>query len=252
MEIDTGVDANQPIIQQHLDQSDKEANPHSYIDEHGHGTHIAGIILKDVCPQVKFYSCNYYEKDNKQPIVKTNQCYERAIKLGINIINYSSSGTDPSLVEFDTIKKLVENRIIFITAAGNHRKPIIKLKKSAIGYLITNRNCDIWAYRASHIKQCLANDKEEEASIWDTEALLTDEFPAGYDIPGTIAVGNVCDEFHSYQGNSCTSSNYGPAIVYEVGDKVESILPNDYIGTMSGTSQAAAVHTNKLLKALCQ
>lgn len=68
-------------------------------------------------------------------------------------------------------------------------------------------------------------------------------YPACYD-KRLIVVGNL-----TKAGLRSPSSNYGSIVkVWEVGTDVESNLPNGNIGVMTGTSQATAVHTGKLLK----
>lgn len=69
-------------------------------------------------------------------------------------------------------------------------------------------------------------------------------FPGSYDLPNVINVGAL-DIFGKRRG----SSNYGPKVkAWEKGEAIQSTLPGGYVGYMSGTSQATAVHTGKLIK----
>lgn len=70
-------------------------------------------------------------------------------------------------------------------------------------------------------------------------------FPACYN-NGLIIVGNL-----TQQKTRAISSNYGDIVNrWEVGSDVESNLPNGKVGKMTGTSQATAVATGKILSNL--
>jgi hypothetical protein len=61
-------------------------------------------------------------------------------------------------------------------------------------------------------------------------------------------VGNIVDE---KSRQIASSSNYGKSInSWEVGVSILSILPGNTLGFMSGTSQATAIKTGKLIKSL--
>jgi subtilisin family serine protease len=63
-------------------------------------------------------------------------------------------------------------------------------------------------------------------------------YPASYNLPNLIAVGS-----------DSPSSNHGSRVTaIERGDSVMSYTPNGGFGVMSGTSQAAAIHTGKLVR----
>lgn len=78
---------------------------------------------------------------------------------------------------------------------------------------------------------------------------LNDEifyYPASYGLPNMDIVGNMTEN-----GERNKSSNYGPAVKYwEIGTAIYSTLPGGKYGLMTGTSQAAAVRTGKLIKKL--
>lgn len=70
-------------------------------------------------------------------------------------------------------------------------------------------------------------------------------FPACYDLP-LIVVGNLRATINFERS---PSSNYGKRVnVWEVGTDVLSSLPHGHMGYMSGTSQAAAVATGKMIR----
>lgn len=89
-------------------------------DNHGHGTHVAGII-KAVCPKVKIMVLKYFD-----PIAKTGdnlkntiKAIQFAVKMGAKIINYSGGGLEPNEEEFSAIKQARDKGVLFIAAAGN-------------------------------------------------------------------------------------------------------------------------------------
>lgn len=195
LEIDTGVDLSHPEIRGHVNIANWKDNP-NYEDFHGHGTHVAGIILKDVCDEVELTSCKYYDLTNKAANDDT-ACFREALKTHYDVINFSSGGQGFNQKEYDVLK-LIKSTIV--VAAGND-----------------GRNLSTWNY-----------------------------YPASYRLPNIVVVGNL-------EGKVINeSSNYGlPGMVFEQGTRIYSYFPGGRYGIMTGTSQASALHTNKLLKALC-
>jgi subtilisin family serine protease len=137
--IDTGVDYTHPLLKDSLyvkrngqlikatdqqygaDFSMGAPTPYLPKDDHGHGTHIAGII-KSVFPQAKLMAIKYYnaqakEQDNLNSTIKA---LEYAIDQDVNIINYSSGGAGASLDELRVLKKAQEKGILVVAAAGNY------------------------------------------------------------------------------------------------------------------------------------
>ena len=70
-------------------------------------------------------------------------------------------------------------------------------------------------------------------------------FPASYHSKNMIVVGN-----QDKDGLRAESSNFGYVVVneWEMGVDVESTLPGGRAGLMSGTSQATAIHTGKIIR----
>jgi major intracellular serine protease len=200
LEIDTGVDLSHEEIRSHVNMGSWENNP-NYQDFHGHGTHIAGLILKDTCKEVELISCKYFDLSytNKQDMENSINCFKLAIKTHFDIINYSSGGIEFNQLEYDIIKS-IKNTII-VVAAGNN------------GHDIS----------------------------------LYNYFPATYNIPNIIVVGNLNGFFRN------SSSNYGfEGMVYEQGTRILSTFPGGRFGVMTGTSQATAIHTNRLIRSMCE
>jgi subtilisin family serine protease len=189
MSIDTGVDFSHELLHEHH-------LPTQYIydniDNNGHGTHIAGIILKDTCVQVKFISCNYFA--NRSP----NACFRRALIEKPDYINFSSGGMEFDREEKELVTALTKAGIIIVVAAGNNN-----LKRP-------------------------------------------NYYPARYEMKGMIIVGNL-----DSNGKRHFLSNYGfKGMKWEIGTSIFSTMPHGF-GYMTGTSQAAAVHMNKILRDRC-
>lgn len=182
-------------------------NDHALTDNHGHGTHIAGIIaaknhtgtgVVGVAPNVSVMVLKYYDpkSTNSNNLQNTVQAIRYAIKMHANIINYSGGGTDYSAEEFAAVKDAEKAGILFVAAAGNER-----------------------------------SNSDESGKHY---------YPADYGLSNIISVTAV------NPGTSVLpSSNYGVRTVdlAAPGENINSTLPGNTYGMMTGTSQATAFVT---------
>lgn len=181
------------------------SNNNDLTDNHGHGTHIAGIIgaeggnkigLSGVSPHVSLMILKYY--DPKAPGVNnlnnTIKAMEYAIQMNARIINYSGGGIEQSPKEKATVEKARKKGILLVAAAGNERS-----------------NSDINGY-----------------------------YPADYELDNIISVTAI-----DQGKNVLPTSNYGKKSVdiAAPGSNIYSTLPNGKYGLLTGTSQATAFVT---------
>ncbi len=104
-------------------------NSNDLRDQNGHGTHVAGIIsakgdkktkVQGVAPGVRIMVLKYTSPGMRaNPIYTTALAIEYAIKMGAQIINYSSGGRNKSYIEKEAIKRARDKNILFVSAAGN-------------------------------------------------------------------------------------------------------------------------------------
>jgi subtilisin family serine protease len=181
------------------------SNNGTLTDNHGHGTHIAGIIgaeagngkgIAGIAPQVSLMILKYF--DPKVPstdnLRNTVNAIHYAIKMKANIINYSGGGTEFSQDEHDAIEEARKQGILFVAAAGNERS-----------------NSDHHHY-----------------------------YPADYGLSNIISVTAI-----DPSTEVLASSNYGTETVdiAAPGQNILSTLPGNAYGMMTGTSQATAFVT---------
>lgn len=178
------------------------SNNNDLTDNHGHGTHIAGIIgaiaenkkgISGISPEVSLMIIKYY--DPKVPstdnLKNTINSIKYAVKMGAHIINYSGGGVDYSQDEFEAVKEAEKKGILFVAAAGNERS-----------------NSDQFHY-----------------------------YPADYKLSNIISVTAL-----DPNRDVLPSSNYGTETVdlAAPGQNIISTLPGNSYGFMTGTSQATA------------
>jgi thermitase len=178
------------------------SNNNDLSDNHGHGTHIAGIIgavggngigIVGISPQVSLMALKYY--DPKAPgvnnLLNTVRAIQYAVRMKANMINYSGGGLEPSPEERKAIELANLHGILFVAAAGNERS-----------------NSDIKAY-----------------------------YPADYDLPNILSITAV-----DKRKTVLPTSNYGELSVdiAAPGNDIYSTLPGGKWGFMTGTSQATA------------
>lgn len=141
--IDTGIDFNHPDLKGH-----EWVNPHEiagngiddddngYVDDvhgydfaarqgevkdnHGHGTHIAGIIVKEA-PDVQIMNLKYFDRgmDGAEALRNSLEAMRYAIKMKADIINYSGGGTVASPEELALLREASHRGILVVAAAGN-------------------------------------------------------------------------------------------------------------------------------------
>lgn len=177
-------------------------------DNHGHGTHISGIIgahskdsdgVSGVAPKVSIMTLKYFDPKvpNTNNLKNTIDAIRYAVKMKANIINYSGGGTDYSPEEFAAIKEAEQAGVLVVAAAGNER-----------------------------------SNSDEAGKHY---------YPADYDLTNIISVTAVNKE----ETKVLPSSNYGVRTVdlAAPGENIYSTLPNNGYGLMTGTSQATAFVT---------
>lgn len=181
------------------------SNVNDLKDNHGHGSHIAGIIgaeagnnkgIAGIAPQVSLMILKYYDPKvaSTDNLKNTVNAIKYAVKMRANIINYSGGGTEFSQEEHDAIEEARKQGILFVAAAGNERS-----------------NSDKHKY-----------------------------YPADYGLSNIISVTAI-----DPSTEVLSSSNYGTETVdiAAPGQNILSTLPNNTYGFMTGTSQATAFVT---------
>jgi thermitase len=216
--VDTGVDANHVDLKANMwkDPTRKDENIYGWnfvtdkpnpIDDHGHGTHVAGIIgaiadvdsgASGVAHKVSIMAVKYYSDANPGSVNLKNtiRALNYAVDHGARIINYSGGGPEFSEDEYLAIKKAEAKGILVVSAAGNE-----------------HQNTDL------------------------TENYY---YPAAYRLSNIISVAST-----DINNNLLPSSNWGKTHVDVAapGENIYSTLPNGRYGYMTGTSQATAFVT---------
>jgi thermitase len=215
--IDTGIDATHPDLKPNL-WHDKNSPTAVYgwdfvagkpnpVDDHGHGTHVAGIIgaianpsagVSGVAHRVSIMAVKYYSESNSGAVnlANTVKAIDYAVDHGARIINYSGGGPEFSESEYLALKKAEAKGILVVAAAGNERQ--------------------------------------------NTDKIENYYYPAAYKLSNIISVAAT-----DIENRLLASSNWGKAKVDvgAPGENIFSTLPNHRYGQMSGTSQATAFVT---------
>lgn len=221
MVIDTGVDYLNPIIGKHIPKEYKKIENY---DNYGHGTHVSGIVMNGVCSQVKLIPCKFAESvtDSSSHIDREVACLREAVRLNVDVVNFSGGGEGPDKREFYLLRQLGARNTVVVVAAGNN------------GQKLTLDN------HVTKLGKKLKNGWYKGRFYY---------YPASYKLKNLIKVSSY------YQnGDRVLSSNYSysKGFVKQDGSNVESYVPGGEKEYMQGTSQAAAKFTNRILKTICE
>jgi subtilisin family serine protease len=201
----------------------------NYVDNHGHGTHVTGLIvyghMQDkentapkwddaLCKQVKVFACKYYDVNDAgmDNLRRSNDCIDKATKWKMDYINYSGGGVAKSEAEYNAIMRFHKSGGVFVTVTGNE-----------------GSNLDFFPFYPASYKFGFK--------------MYTKTLPG---IPSIIMVEAI-----KRDGTVWSKSNTSKVALKELGYDVFSTLPNNQYGFMSGTSQAAPTALHTILKQRC-
>lgn len=99
------------------------------VDDHGHGTHIAGLVdfyARQTNDSYCLVILKYYDPkaDDKENLVRTVEAIEYARRIKADFINYSGGGIQRSAAEEEAIKAYIDSGGTFVAAAGNESSNI--------------------------------------------------------------------------------------------------------------------------------
>jgi subtilisin family serine protease len=232
MIIDTGIGRHDKLTNVEYINSD------DYVDNHGHGTHVAGIVeygnklglgpTKDfsdkLCTNVKLFSCKYFDpkrllQNNLQSAV---ECVNKATELKMDYINYSGGGSDFSEAEYLAYRRFTESGGTAVVAAGNEHSDLSNRPYYPASYS-SNDGFTMW-------KRSLRHKNGSRRYVPIRLQVIQNTNP-----DDTLA----------------TTSNRHVFASSQVGMNITSTFPNNSYGIMSGTSQAAPAALHIILKHEC-
>ena len=221
--IDTGVDASHPDLKSNIWEGTSDRKTSTSLfggvsgygwnfvknndapgDDHGHGTHVAGIIgavanpeagVSGVAQRVSIMAVKYYSESasGATNLSNTVKAIDFAVKNGARIINYSGGGPEFSEEEYLAIRRAELAGVLVVAAAGNEHQ--------------------------------------------DTDQVENYYYPSAYRLSNILSV--AATDIHN---RLIRSSNWGArrVDVAAPGENIYSTLPGGRYGYMTGTSQATA------------
>lgn len=143
--VDTGIDREHPFLENNIFVENGKVDPSNFgvdfskdkkakgtpTDNHGHGTHVAGII-KSIYPDVKILALKYYNP-NASGVDNLNSTVEAlryAVEHNVDVINYSGGGPEAASEELRVLKEAERKGILVVAAAGNEESNIDDKKKA--------------------------------------------------------------------------------------------------------------------------
>lgn len=143
--VDTGIDPIHPFLEKNIFVSNGKVDPNNFgvdfskdrklkntpIDQHGHGTHVSGII-KSIFPEVKILALKYYNPNASglDNLNSTVEALKFAVDSNVDVINYSGGGPEAAADELRVLKEAERKGILVIAAAGNEESNIDDKKKA--------------------------------------------------------------------------------------------------------------------------
>lgn len=129
--IDTGIDYNHPDLLDNIKGGVCTIDGHErFMDDYGHGTHIAGIIgssgksfgMTGINPYVDIYAVKAFDRNGKGKLSDIIEGLDWLTRHQIDIINMSFSTTETNDTFYRVIQRINDRGIIMVAAAGNDGK----------------------------------------------------------------------------------------------------------------------------------
>lgn len=219
--IDTGLPRNPEQFPKCIEMENTDLTGTGIYDFDGHATNVANLIRENageanVCYSFIKYTNNDKKISDRELVENVALAFKLAYEYGADVINYSGSGVGDNSEEKKTIKKLLERGTAVIVAAGN----------DSINFA---EHCNIYP-------ACYKSRFKTKRDPFKLMAVVGCTDLAKANKNGPINFVNSCkDKKVSYRDCSWDYKN-----AKQVCEDVNVVR--------SGTSQATAIVTGKLLK----
>jgi subtilisin family serine protease len=143
--VDTGIDRDHPFLEKNIYVDSGKLDETNFgvdfskdrklrgtpTDNHGHGTHVSGII-RSIDPEVKILALKYYNPaaSGMDNLNSTVEALRYAVDHNVDIINYSGGGPEPAAEELKILKEAERKGILVVAAAGNEESNIDEKAKA--------------------------------------------------------------------------------------------------------------------------
>jgi subtilisin len=125
--VDTGIDCGHPDLSPNCIYGASYVKGAKPFDDHGHGTHVAGIIaardngigLIGVAPEATLYAVKVLDQNGSGSFSGVASGIVWAVKNKMDVINMSLGGTGFSQALADAVKAASDAGILVVSAAGN-------------------------------------------------------------------------------------------------------------------------------------
>jgi subtilisin len=125
--VDTGIDCGHPDLQGNCNYGVSYVKGSKPFDDHGHGTHVAGIIAArdngfgviGVAPEAALYAVKVLDANGSGSFSAVASGIVWAVKNGMHVINMSLGGSSYSQALADAVKAAADAGVLVVSAAGN-------------------------------------------------------------------------------------------------------------------------------------
>jgi subtilisin family serine protease len=195
--VDTGIDPAHPFLEKNIfvesgaveaanfgvDFSKDKKQKGMPTDQHGHGTHVSGII-KSIYPDVKILALKYYNPaaSGQDNLNSTVEALRYAVDNNVDVINYSGGGPEAAVEELRILKEAERKGILVVAAAGNEESNIDDKRKAYFPA----------SYGLKNIISVTAHDEDLKilsSSNWGRNTV--DIFAPGYRIKSSLQNGRA-------------------------------------------------------------
>ena len=189
--IDTGIDYDHPDLRNNIKEGISTLTGASqFMDDYGHGTHIAGIIgsaggnagMTGINPQVNFYIVKAFNRQGKGNLSDIIEGLAWLVRCRVGIINMSFSTAETNAPFQQAIHYLAKEGISLVAAAGNDGQ------KDSVNY----------PARFPEVFAVSAIDQYDRLAIFSSSGAEVDFCAPGVEIPSAWLKG-------SYKAKSGTS-----------------------------------------------
>ena len=238
---DSGVEISHPLLKTHIEIIEESSQvllktPSSISDEHGHGTHVAGILVKNLSSVdykiVPFKNITAKNKEDDSDCLEdmgAEKIVDFAIAHNIKVLNFSQTMGEYSDKAYRAFQKANEHGILIVAASGN---------KSKMGSTMVH------ALDLSALKRAYEVVKKKDPTVKRINA-----YPCAFDLPNIVCVGNYI-KVGMVSPIRVPESNYGEDTVTLMadGEEVKSSCLNGKECLMSGSSMSTPRVAAELVK----